>query len=135
MRADRLSYEYRYKRLSTIFAEDKESMRNTSLSMDRGNLTFMGDSVRINQNFSASTQNITLMVLTIVSIVVVNLSVLVWVKMKSRALIDKMVVIDCMANISVVGMLLMAFPYRVWNNQYLCLSLSVFRASVVTLNR
>ena len=45
------------------------------------------------------------------------------------------VLLDCLANISTVAVMFLAFPIRVWGNSYLCLLITFFRGFVVVLNR
>ena len=55
--------------------------------------------------------------------------------MKDYTLVDRMVLLDCLANISLIGVITLAFPYRVWGSTYLCIPISFFRCFVVALNR
>ena len=60
---------------------------------------------------------------------------LAWIRVKERVLVDRMVLLDCLANISTIGVMFLAFPIRVWGNSYLCLLITFFRGFVVVLNR
>ena len=69
------------------------------------------------------------------TVLLVNIVVLVWLKIKENTLVDRMVLLDCLANISNIGVMFLAFPIRVWGNSYLCLLISFFRGFVGVLNR
>ena len=60
---------------------------------------------------------------------------LVWLKLKERTLVDRMVLLDCLANISFIGIMVLVFPVRVWGNSYLCILITFFRVFVLSLNR
>ena len=68
-------------------------------------------------------------------VTVVNAVVLLWVKVKDKVLIDKMVTLDCVANIMMAGLLLLAFPVRIWKNVWLSAAITFFRSFSSTLNR
>ena len=89
----------------------------------------------INQNFPKSDLNIILFGMTVVMVIMVNTLVLVWVKVKDKVLIDKMVTLDCVANIMMAGVLLLAFPVRIWGNVWLCAVITFFRSFSSTVNR
>ena len=72
---------------------------------------------------------------TVTIVTGVNILALMWVKVKDKVVIDKMVTLDCVANIMIVGVLLLAFPYRVWNNSFLCAGITFFRVFTVTINK
>ena len=46
-----------------------------------------------------------------------------------------MVLLDCLANISFIGVMLLAFPVRVWGSTNLCLLITFVRVFVLSLNR
>ena len=50
-------------------------------------------------------------------------------------LVDRMVLLDCLANISIIGVMFLAFPTRVWGSSLLCLPITFFRSFVLVLNR
>ena len=93
------------------------------------------DVIVINQNFPMSVLNMTLCATTVIVVLLVNVMVLVWVRVKDKVLIDKMVTMDCLANIMMVGLLLLAFPSRIWSNALLCTGITFFRSFTATLNR
>ena len=105
------------------------------LLADIGNIIFFQDVVVINQNFPISVLNITMFSIIVILVIFVNIMVLLRVKMKNRVLIDNMVTMDCLANILMVGLLLLAFPSRIWNNRFLCAGITIYRAYTVTINR
>ena len=96
---------------------------------------FVEDTLVLNQNYRDSWFNIIVCVVTGSIILLMNMLVLVSVKVKDKALIDKMVVMDCVANIMLVGVLLCAFPCRVWKNTFLCAGITFFRVFTVTINK
>ena len=55
--------------------------------------------------------------------------------MKENTLVDRMVLLDCLANISIIGVMFLAFPTRVWGSSLLCLPITFFRSFVLVLNR
>ena len=89
----------------------------------------------INENFSRSALNISIFLLTVTMVIVVNTMVLVWVKVKDKVLIDMMVTMDCVSNIMMVGLLLLAFPSRVWHNHFLCAGITFFRVFTATIDK
>ena len=93
------------------------------------------DTLVLNQNYPYSWFNIIVCVVTGTIILLMNLLVLVSMKVKDKALIDKMVVMDCVANIMLIGVLLCAFPCRVWKNTFLCAGITFFRVFTVTINK
>ena len=46
-----------------------------------------------------------------------------------------MVLLDCTANLAIIGMMCLAFPVRVWGDPYLCLIFHFYRVFVATINR
>ena len=98
-------------------------------------VNFLEDSVEINKNITKSWINITMFLVTGLLVIVVNMIVLLSVKVKDTVLIDKMVILDCGANIMIVGVLLLGFPCRVWNNSFLCAGITFFRVFTVTINK
>ena len=100
-----------------------------------GTLNFYKDVVHINQDFTNSVLHNTVFSTTVILVVMVNILVLLRVKMKDKVLIDKMVALDCFSNILMVGLLLLAFPVRIWNNVWLCAGITFFRSFTANLNR
>ena len=105
------------------------------LANNGASIHFFEDTVFINQNFPKSVVNITMFLITVTIVAVVNMMVLLWVKVKDRVLIDKMVTMDCVANIMMVGIFFLAFPCRVWSNRFLCAGITLFRVFTATINR
>ena len=91
--------------------------------------------VRINLDFPWTTVNLAAFVLNCLTVLTVNAVVLVWLKMKENTLVDRMVLLDCLANISIIGVMFLAFPTRVWGSSLLCLPITFFRSFVLVLNR
>ena len=110
-------------------------LKTTGSSQIGEQILFFEDVLVINQDFPSTILNITMFSMTVMMVTVVNTMALLWVKVKQRVLIDKMIFLDCVANIMMVGILLLAFPCRIWSNRYLCAAITFFRAFTVTLNR
>ena len=91
--------------------------------------------VRINLDFPWTTVNLAAFALNCLTVLTVNAVVLVWLKMKENTLVDRMVLLDCLANISIIGVMFLAFPTRVWGSSLLCLPITFFRSFVLVLNR
>ena len=100
------------------------------------NLSFDFDTeVYINSNWETSIFNLVTFLTNNLTIFLVNVVVLVWLKIKENTLVDRMVLLDCLANISNIGVMFLAFPIRVWGNSNLCLLITFFRGFVGVLNR
>ena len=102
-------------------AEGSQEMFNKNITLaNTGTIHFYNDVVLINKEFTKTVLHNSLFSITVIMVVMVNILVLLRVKLKDRVLIDKMVAMDCLANILMVGLLLLAFPVRIWGNRYLC---------------
>ena len=100
------------------------------------NLSFdVKDLVNVNFNWKVSIFNVITTISCTVTVLVVNALVLLMLKLKENTLVDRMVLLDCLANISTIGVMFLAFPVRVWGNSYLCLLITFFRGFVAFLNR
>ena len=100
------------------------------------NLYFnLTDVVYVNFNWEISIFNLFTFITNNLTVLLVNVVVLVWLKIKENTLVDRMVLLDCLANISTIGVMFLAFPVRVWGNSYLCLLITFFRGFVAFLNR
>ena len=91
--------------------------------------------IRVNFNWKISKLNLILTLTRIITVLLVNALVLLMLKMKDKTLVDRLVLLDCLANISTIGVMFLAFPIRVWGNSYLCLLITFVRGFVVVLNR
>ena len=91
--------------------------------------------INVNFNLEISLYNLILPITCAVTVLLVNFLVLLMLKMKEKTLVDKMVLLDCLANISTVGVMFLAFPIRVWGKSDLCLLITFFRGFVFVLNR
>ena len=91
--------------------------------------------IHINLNFPWTTLNLVMFVLNNLTVITINVLVLVWLKLKERTLVDRMVLLDCLANIGMIGVMLLAFPVRVWGNTHLCLLITFFRCYILVINR
>ena len=100
------------------------------------NLYFQEDAILdVNNNFPFTLFNLITFVTTNVTVFIVNLLVLLWLKIKENNLVDRMVALDCVANMAVVIVLFLAFPYRIWHYTSICYFISFFRCFVLTMNR
>ena len=100
------------------------------------NLFFdLKETVYVNSNWEMSNFNVVMFIANNLTILLVNSTVLVWLKIKENTLVDRMVLLDCFANISTIGVMFLAFPIRIWGNSYLCLLITFFRGFVLVLNR
>ncbi len=93
------------------------------------------ETVYVNSNWEVSIFNLVMFITNNLTILLVNIVVLVWLKIKENTLVDRMVLLDCLANISTIGVMFLAFPIRIWGNSYLCLLITFFRGCVLVLNR
>ena len=91
--------------------------------------------IHVNFNWKISKLNLILTLTRIITVLLVNALVLLMLKMKDKTLVDRLVLLDCLANISTIGVMFLAFPIRVWGNSYLCLLITFVRGFVVVLNR
>ena len=108
----------------------------TFINRTRINLYFdVEELVYVNLNWKISKFNLISTITCTLTVLLVNSLVLLMLKMKEKTLVDKMVLLDCLANISTVAVMFLAFPIRVWGNSYLCLLITFFRGFVVVLNR
>ena len=95
----------------------------------------MKETVYVNSNWEMSIFNVSIFITNNLTILLVNIVVLFWLKIKENTLVDRMVLLDCLANISTIGVMFLAFPIRIWGNSYLCFLITFFRAYVLVLNR
>ena len=108
----------------------------TFINRTRINLYFdVEELVYVNLNWKISKFNLISTITCTLTVLLVNSLVLLMLKMKEKTLVDKMVLLDCLANISTVAVMFLAFPIRVWGNSYLCLLITFVRGFVVVLNR
>ena len=91
--------------------------------------------VYVNLNWKISKFNLISTITCTLTVLLVNALVLLMLKMKENTLVDRMVLLDCLANISTIAVMFLAFPIRVWGNSYLCLLITFVRGFVVVLNR
>ena len=119
-------------------SNEKDYYRNivTFSNGTEQNLSFdFKDAVNVNFNWERSVFNLLTFITNNLTILIVNIVVLVWLKIKENTLVDRMVLLDCLANISNIGVMFLAFPVRVWGHSYLCLLITFFRGFVGVLNR
>ena len=94
------------------------------------------DLMAVNQNFPENAFNWSVVGLTNLVILVVNIIVLVWARIKGKNLVDMMVWMDCLANLSLIGVLFLAYPVRVFDDHsYLCGPIEFYRAFSLIINR
>ena len=91
--------------------------------------------VYVNFNWKVSIMNLITTMTSTLTVLLVNALVLLMLKLKENTLVDRMVLLDCLANISTIGVMFLAYPIRIWGNSYLCLLITFFRGFVVVLNR
>ena len=115
----------------------ERGMENITLTIHQLeiDLFFQEDVILVNRNFPSTLFNMIPFVVTNVTIFIVNLLVLLWLKIKENNLVDRMVALDCIANMAVVIVLFLAFPYRIWHYPLICYFISFFRCFVLTMNR
>ena len=111
------------------------NIKSITLASSGQSIHFFDEVLLINKNFPNSDFIVIIFGMTVMMVTVVNTVVLVWVKVKDKVLIDKMVTLDCVANIMMAGVLLLAFPVRIWKNVWLCAAITFFRSFSSTLNR
>ena len=63
----------------------------------------VGETVFVNSNWEMSLFNLVMFMTNNLTILVVNVVVLVWLKIKENTLVDRMVLLDCLSNIAVIG--------------------------------
>ena len=115
----------------------EEDYTNVTTIVNRSRIHFYFDLeelVHVNFNWKISIFNLCLTITCTFTVLLVNALVLLMLKMKENTLVDRMVLLDCLANISTVAVMFLAFPIRVWGNSYLCLLITFFRGFVVVLN-
>ena len=116
----------------------EEDYKNITAFINQRKLNFYFDVeelIRVNFNWKISKLNLILTLTRIITVLLVNALVLLMLKMKDKTLVDRLVLLDCLANISTIGVMFLAFPIRVWGNSYLCLLITFVRGFVVVLNR
>ena len=116
----------------------EEDYANVTTIVNRSRIHFYFDLeelVHVNFNWKISIFNLFSTITCTLTVLVVNALVLLMLKMKENTLVDRMVLLDCLANISTVGVIFSAFPIRDWGNSYVCLLITFFRGFVVVLNR
>ena len=59
--------------------------------------------IGINRNFEKTRLNLAVFLINNLTILVINTLVLLWLKMKENTLVDRMVLLDCLSNIAVIG--------------------------------
>ena len=116
----------------------EEDYKNVTVFINRKRINFyfeVEELVHVNFNLEISLYNLILSITSILTVLLVNSLVLLMLKMKEKTLVDRMVLLDCLGNISTVGVMFVTFPIRVWGNSYLCLLITFFRGFVFVLNR
>lgn len=91
--------------------------------------------LEVNRNFPQTPENWGIVIVTNSIILIVNIMVMVWAKFKDRNLIDKLVWLDCVANLSIIGVMFMAFPVRIYGSTYICIIMDFIRAVALFMNR
>ena len=90
----------------------------------------------VNRNFPQTTENWIIIILTTSVILVSNVMVMWWARLKERNLIDMLVWLDCLANLSTIAVLFLAFPVRIHDAYpHWCFLIQFIRAVSMFLNR
>ena len=98
-------------------------------------IQFLVDARQPNLNFPADFSTIFFTIFSLLFELLTNMFVLLWVKMKDRALVDTMVTTDCIANLLCMLVILLAFPVRVYRNKVMCAAITFFRGIMVYIKR
>ena len=93
------------------------------------------DFLEVNRNFEWSPLHWSAVLLTCVLILVVNMRVLLFTNIKESKLVDMMVLVDCLANLSIIGVLFLAFPVRIFQDTRLCYLIETYRGLSLVINR
>ena len=100
------------------------------------NITFDEDDfLEVNRNFQPSSLHWSAVLLTCVLILLVNMRVLLFTNIKESKLVDLMVLVDCLANLSIIGVLFLAFPVRIFQDTSLCYLIETYRGLSLVINR
>ena len=89
----------------------------------------------LHQNFPSTFANWFWYFWTILTILSSNILVLSWIQLKDKKLIDNMVLYDLLANLSIILIVVLAYPTKVYNDEWICLGVGVVRAFVSVTNR
>ena len=89
----------------------------------------------LHKDFPSTTINWFWYFWTIFAILSSNILVLSWIQLKDKKLIDNMVLYDLIANLSIILIVVLAYPTKVYNNEWICLGVGVVRAFVSVTNR
>ena len=92
--------------------------------------------LEVNRNFPQTTENWLTIILTSSIILMSNMMVMWWAKLKEKNLIDMLVWLDCLANLSTIPVLFLAFPVRNYDTHpNFCFLIEFIRAGSMFLNR
>ena len=128
-----LTQDTDYSRMSM---EEDNTNITAFINQNEINLSFdVKDLVYVNFNWKVSIFNLITTMTSTLTVLLVNALVLLMLKLKENTLVDRMVFLDCLANISTIGVMFLAYPVRIWGNSYICLLITFFRGFVVVLNR
>ena len=129
-------FELRATDYSRMSREEDNTNITAFINQNEINLSFdVKDLVDVNFNWKVSILNLITTMTSTLTVLLVNALVLLMLKLKENTLVDRMVLLDCLANISTIGVMFLAYPIRIWGNSYLCLLITFFRGFVVVLNR
>ena len=94
------------------------------------------DFLEVNRNFDGTPLHWGIVIGTNSIILLVNVTLMILVRIKERNLIDMMVWMDCLANLSIIGIMFLAFPVRVFDNHpSVCFLIEFYRAVALFMNR
>ena len=117
-------------------SEEDHTNITAFINQNEINMSFdVKELVYVNFNWKVSIMNLITTMTSTLTVLLVNALVLLMLKLKEKTLVDRMVLLDCLANISTIGVMFLAYPIRIWGNSYLCLLITFFRGFVVVLNR
>ena len=117
-------------------SEEDHTNITAFINQNEINMSFdVKELVYVNFNWKVSIMNLITTMTSTLTVLLVNALVLLMLKLKENTLVDRMVLLDCLANISTIGVMFLAYPIRIWGNSYLCLLITFFRGFVVVLNR
>ena len=117
-------------------SEEDHTNITAFINQNEINMSFdVKELVYVNFNWKVSIMNLITTMTSTLTVLLVNALVLLMLKLKESTLVERMVLLDCLANISTIGVMFLAYPIRIWGNSYLCLLITFFRGFVVVLNR
>ena len=115
--------------------EEEENDSSSFLLPGFLSIQLSDDTRQPNLDFPANLPTVLFLVFSLLFELVANLWVLLWVKLKDRVVVDRMITLDCMANLLCIPVIMLAFPVRVYNDKLLCVGITFFRWFVISIKR